>query len=422
MANNLTSNITRKIMRAFIPAFEKERVLTKTVDTQLFKGEFTPASGTTVDIKRPHQYLAQETSGGDISGGTDNTIIAGKATATVQNYITVPIPWTNKEEALELDQMVEILKPAAEECVTVLETNLYNFMVKYAALSVGDPDEAVDSWADLAQVAALAKAVGVPMGKLTYVMNPFSITNLAKTQAGLNAAAPLVKTAWEMSQIASPFAGLNAISSAAMGSRTATDAADMTGALSANADCTYATAKDSMTQTLSVTGFSANATIKAGDVVEVTGRYICNRRTRQRIFDASGNPLPWRATVTADVLLDGSGEGDIVVSGPALYEANGQYNNVSAALASGDVITVLGTTSALYQPNLWYHKNAFSVAFVKLPKLYSTDTIATTSDGISIRVSKYSDGDKNTQKIRFDLLPAFGCMNPFFAGHGYGGF
>lgn len=422
MANSFDSNITRKIMRAFIPAFEKERVLTKTVDTQLFKGEFTPASGSYVDIKRSHQYLAQETSGGDISAGTDNSIIAGKATATVQNYITVPIPWSNKEEALEMDQMEEILRPAAEECVTVLETNLYTFMVKYAALAVGDPDEAVDSWADLAQAAALAKAVGVPMGKLTYVMNPFTITNLAKTQAGLNASAPLVKTAWEMSQIASPFAGLNAISSAAMGSRTATSSADLVGALSATPDGTYLTAKDSMTQSLAVTGFTASATIKAGDVIEVTGKYMCNRRTRQVIFDSTGTAVKWRATVTADVTLDSSGEGTIVVSGPAIYETNGQYNNISAALASGDVITILGTASKQYQPNLWYHKGAFSVAFVKLPKLYSTDTVATTSDGISIRVSKYADGDANTQKIRFDLLPAFGCMNPFFAGHGYGGF
>ena len=60
------------------------------------------------------------------------------------------------------------------------------------------------------------------------------------------------------------------------------------------------------------------------------------------------------------------------------------------------------------------------MATVKLPKLYSTDTVATTEDGFSIRVSKYADGDANTQKIRFDLLPAFVTFNPFFAGLGYG--
>jgi hypothetical protein len=149
-------------------------------------------------------------------------------------------------------------------------------------------------------------------------------------------------------------------------------------------------------------------------------RSYTHPKTRKTVFDAAGAPLPWHCTVTADVTLDGSGEGTLVVTGPAIKETNGQYNNISAALTSGDVFTIQGTSAKEYQPNLFYHKEAFAIAYVKLPKLYSTDTIATTSDGLSVRCSKYSDGDKNQQKIRFDLLPAFGVMNPFFAGKGYG--
>ena len=94
----------------------------------------------------------------------------------------------------------------------------------------------------------------------------------------------------------------------------------------------------------------------------------------------------------------------ITVSGAAIYEANGQYNNVDAAPADGAVVTILGAASTLYQPNMFFTKQAFGLGTVKLPKLYSTDTIATTSDGMSIRVSKYADGDANTQKIRFDFF------------------
>ena len=426
MPNNLSSNITRKVMRAFIPAFEKERVLSKTIDTQLFSGKFDPQSGEYVDIKRPHQYLAQQTSGGDISGGTYNSLIAGKATAQVQNYITVPMTWTNKEESLELDQLEEILKPAAEECVTVLETNLYTFMMKNSGLSVGSPDLAVDAWADLAQPMSLAKSIGFPAGGLNYVMNPFTIAKLANIQSGLSASDKLVQTAWESAQIASPFAGLKAIASACMGSRTSMAGADRSGTLSAAPTATYVGAKDTMTQVLTVAGLTAATTIKAGDVLEFPGtgalaRSQVHRRTRSVIFDETGTAIPWRCTVVSDALMDGAGAGTVTVTGPAIFEANGQYNNISAALANGDVFTVLGTASKVYQPNLWYHRSAFVAAFVKLPKLYSTDTIATTADGISIRVSKYSDGSKNTQSLRFDLLPAFGVMNPFLAGHGYGG-
>ena len=56
MANDLSSNITRKLLRVFLPAFERQRVLSKTVNTQLFRGRFNPSSGDYVDINRITSY------------------------------------------------------------------------------------------------------------------------------------------------------------------------------------------------------------------------------------------------------------------------------------------------------------------------------------------------------------------------------
>lgn len=421
MANNLTSNITQKIMRAFIRSFEKQRVLSKTVDTQLFAGEFSPQTGDFIRVKRPHRYNAVRTTGGDISAVTSNDIISGSARATVQNYITVPIEWTNKEEALELDQLEEILRPAAETAVIELETSFCDFMIQNAGLVSGTPGTAIDAWTDIASQMSLMKSIGVPAGQIYSVMNPFTIQNLASAQTGLSAdPSRLVQTAWENAQISTPFAGLRAISSNSLSTFTSMVGADRAGTLSANPDVTYVTAKDTMQQSLAVTGLEASATVKAGDMIEIEGRYLVHQRTGKIVLDGSGNPITYKATVTADVTLDGAGAGTLVTSGAALYEASGQYNNVDSAPVSGDVINVLGATGATYQPCLFYLKEAFTVAFVKLPKLYSTDTVAMTNDGVSIRVSKYSDGDANTQKIRFDLLPAFGCMDPFMSGKAFG--
>jgi hypothetical protein len=60
------------------------------------------------------------------------------------------------------------------------------------------------------------------------------------------------------------------------------------------------------------------------------------------------------------------------------------------------------------------------VGSVPIKKLHSTDTVATTEDGLQFRVSKGSDFLANEQKIRFDFRPAYGVMNPFFAGQGWG--
>ena len=417
MANNLSSNVTRKVARVFLDAFESNRVLTKTVDTQLLSGKFTPASGSNVDFKRPHDYNSIRTAGGDISASTKSDIISGKATGTVQNYFTVATSWGNVEEALELDQLEQILAPMARRIVTDLETDLGSYLIKNSNLHYGTVGTVVDAWSDVAGAAALMDSIGVPTdGDRFYVMNPFTTAGLASAQNGLNAADGLVRTAWEKAQISSNFAGLSALTSNGLADYTSGTATDRAGTLSGAPDVTYVTAKDTMTQVLPVTAFTASATVKAGEIIQVTGRNRLNLSSRGAILDGTASNILFAGTVTQDVTLDGSGAGNLTIAGAGINETNGQYNTTDTALQSGDVVTLLGAGSTLYQPNLFYHKQAFGLGTVKLPKLYSTDTIATTSDGMSIRVSKYSDGDANTQKIRFDLLPAYATFNPFFAG------
>lgn len=423
MANNFNSNTVEMLARTFLEKFESSRCLTKAVDTQLIQGEFTPRSGGQVSVKRPHDYNAIRTVGGDISLSTKSDIVAGKATATVQDYITIATEWTNIQEALEADQIDQILAPMATRAVTTLETSLASYMYRNCNLSVGTPGTAVTKWSDVAAAGALVDSIGVPMDNdIYYAMNPYTTTALADTQSGLASGDnELVNTAWRRAQISRQFGGLQAISCNTLQpvSDSAT-LADRAGTLAANPTVTYLAAKDTMLQTLSLAGFSANGVIVAGSVVEITGRHYLNQSTRTPFTDGSGSLVKYRAVVTETVILSGTGTGDIVVAGPAIFEAGGQYNTVDSAPVSGDVITVLGAAGSTFQPNLFFHRQAFGMATVKLPKLYDTDTVISTEDGFSLRVTKYSDGDANTQKIRFDLLPAFVTFNPFFAGLGYG--
>jgi len=421
MANSLSSNITRVVAKVFLEAFESSRVITKTVNTQLLAGRFNPSSGSTVDFKRPHDFNTIRTSGGDISSSTKSDIIAGKATGTVQNYFTAATEWSNIQEALELDQLDDILAPMASRIVTNLELDFAAYMMKNASLRYGTHGTAVSTWSHVAGAGATMDSIGIsPSDEKYYLMNPFTVATLASAQTGLTAADSLVRTAWENAQISTNFGGMRALSATTLASFTSGTGADRAGTLSAAPDATYLTAKDTMTQSLAVTAFQANMVVKAGDMVTIASVNRLNLNTRQAMVNASGTNVAWTGVVTADVTLGSSGEGTLVVAGAAIYEATGQYNTVTAAPANGAVVTILSATATLYQPNLFYNKQAFGLGTVKLPKLYSTDTVATTSDGMSIRISKYSDGNANTQKIRFDLLPAYAVFNPMFAGQGFG--
>ena len=141
--------------------------------------------------------------------------------------------------------------------------------------------------------------------------------------------------------------------------------------------------------------------------------------TRKPVINGAGANVEWTGVLTAAATLSG-GAGIFVVSGPAIYEAAGAFNTVDSAIANGAVITILNADSTLFQPNLFFHKQAYAIGSVPIKKLYSTDTIATTKDGLQFRISKGAGFLENRQDIRIDFRPAYAVLNPFFAGQGYG--
>lgn len=417
MANNLTSNITREIKRVFLPPFENERTVSKTVDTQMLNGAFTPRSGTNVDFKRPHDYITYRNSTGDLTSAPDQDIEAGKATGTVQDFFTCHVDWNILQEAVELDQLDRILAPMAKRIVTDLEVDFSSYLMKNLNLSVGDPDTAVDAWADVAEAGALADSIGVPMSDRYYILNPYVATTLAGVQQGLEAGNK-GDSAWASAMVGET-AGFKVLKSTALGSFTTPAMADLAGAVKGTPTATYVGAKDTMTQVVTIDGLgSGNEVVKAGTIIEFTGVNRLNLSTREQI-SRQGSAVLYRAVVTEDVTLS-SGEGEFTLAGAAIYESNGQYNTVASALADNGVATILNASSSTFQPNLFYHKSCAGIGSVALPKLFSTDTAFRTQDGMVIRVSEYADGTKNENKVRFDFLPAYATFNPFFGGQGHG--
>lgn len=420
MANSFDSNFTRQLAKVFLNEFETNRVLSKNVNTQLLSGRFGPDTGENVDFKRPTDYVSKRTATGDISGGTRSDIITGKATGTVQNYFTVDVDFDEADEALKMDQLDQLLRPAAKRIVTDLELDFAGYAMKNNGLLAGTFGTAVTTWDHVAEAGAVLQASGVPMDDdWCYFVNPFTQRKLASNQRGLGGETGAM-TANQKAMITDNFAGMKVMTATSLASFTTGAGADRAGTLSANPTVTYLAHKDTMVQSLAVTGFNANLAIKAGEKIQIAGRNRLNLSTRQPMVDETGATILFTGTVTSDVTLDASGNGTVTVAGPAIYEASGAYNTVASAPVSGDVVTLLGSASTLYQPNLFWHKQAFSIGSVPIKKLYSTDTIATTEDGLQIRVSKYADGDKNKQIVRFDLRPAYAVLNPFFAGQGFG--
>jgi len=425
MANSFASNITRRLMKGFMKGAESARIMSKNVNTQKLSGKFNPSSGTIVDFKRPTDYRSDRTAAGDISALTASDITTGKASGTVQDYFTVFVSYDEVDQALQMDEEDALLMPMGRRIVTDVELDFARFMAQNTGLVAGAVGTPATTWDHVANGGATLSGHGVPMDKpWFYAVNPYTQATLASDQRGLGsggASGKIITEAHQKATLTERFAGFDRVMTATTLASHTTDApADRAGTLTAAPDPTYLTAKDTMTQTLAVTALGANLVVYAGETIQITGPNRLNLSTRTLILDAAGNTIPWTGTVTADVTLDGAGAGNIVVTGPAIFEATGAFNTVDAAAANGAVVTLLGAASTVIQPNLFWYKDAFSIGSVPLKKLHSTDTIAKTEDGLTFRVSKYSDGAANSQTVRFDFLPAYAVLNPFYAGQSFG--
>lgn len=121
--------------------------------------------------------------------------------------------------------------------------------------------------------------------------------------------------------------------------------------------------------------------------------------------------------VTEDETADASGYATLNIS-PAFYtSASGGLQNVTAFPADGDAITVkTGSASTGYFQSLAYHKNAFRMVSVPLPKFDGAHLCATeTVDDMSVRV--WMDADILTDKMicRIDFLGGLAAVRPEWA-------
>lgn len=419
--NDLNSNVSQIVLKKFLPGFMSDLVLAKTVDRQLLAGEINSSTGDSVSFKRPHQFASKRTATGDISGQAKNNLISGKATGKVGNYITVAVEYGQLEEAIELNQLDEILKPVRERIVTDLETELAQFMMNNGALSLGSPNTPINKWSDVAQTASLMKDLGIKTGENYAVMDPWSAQRLADAQSGLHGNDQLIRSAWEDAQISGNFGGIRALMSNGLASRTQ-GAFGGTLTVQTAPTVTYNAVKDTYQFTVTLTGATASVTgfLKAGDQIKFTNTYWLQQQSKQVLYNGSA-PISFTATVLSDANSTAGGAVTVTLSGVPIYDTtNPQYNAVSRQVAAGDAVTVIGTAGQTMKPNLFYNKFFCGLGTIPLPKLNSIDSAVATYEGFSIRVHKYSDGDANVQKMRFDLLPAYVCFNPHMGGQFFG--
>lgn len=167
--------------------------------------------------------------------------------------------------------------------------------------------------------------------------------------------------------------------------------------------------------TLSIDGATSGTTVKAGDIITISGVYRVHPETK-----ANTGKLQ-TFVVQADVTLTTAATAYDVVVKPALIYGSGNafQNCVLSGVANTDNLTVtrIGAASTQFAQDLFFHKDAFAVAFVDLEDVspYGASCERVNTDRISIRFVQQYGASDDIVKARFDVCFGFALLYPELA-------
>ena len=166
---------------------------------------------------------------------------------------------------------------------------------------------------------------------------------------------------------------------------------------------------------LRIDGATSTTTLKAGDILTLAGVYRVHPETK-----ANTGKLQ-TFVVQSDVTFTTAADDYAVTVKPAMIWGSGNaFQNVELSGVSdtdGLTVTRIGAASTQFGQDLFFHKDAFSVAFVDLEDVspYGAECSRVSTDKVSIRwVQQYAIGT-DVVAGRFDVLWGFAPLYPELA-------
>jgi len=361
-------------------------------------------AGSTVSIKRPTDFTVRD--GANVS---NQDVVEGTTSITVNKQKGVDFVFTSQELTLNIKDLSErVIKPAMVQLANQVDADVHA-LYKQVPNWVGTPGQTINSYADFAAGTQRLDEYAVPTADRSAVLSPADHWGLLGSQTALYMQ-DVAKGAYRNGSLGM-IGGVDTFMAQNVPTHTVGVATGTPKVNGGSQNSTYATVKDSMTQTLNTDGWTNSTTgiLKAGDVFTIAGVYAVNPVTKATL------PFLKQFVVTADA---DSG----ATTGPAaltIYPAiisSGAFQNVSATPADNADITVVGTGGTGYRQNLMFHKNAFALAMVPMIEPPGAVEVSRQSyKGTSVRLIPYYTGTSDTSAWRLDILYGTKAIDPRLA-------
>lgn len=364
--------------------------------------------GGSIKIRMPNEYTVRS---GTIMNVQDVT--EGSETLTIGTMKGVDLNFSDTDLALSIEDFTErFIDPAVAALVSAIEADVIIGCSNSVANMI-DGDGAAPSFLHLMQAKQrLAENLCDVDNEdaLSLFLTPTHNTKLVDAFKGLFAPAGQVGGQFKSGML-QPVAGVGWVG-------TSTHLTDLTTGTAVKGDTVYDTdiAGGEATGSVAASGIhidTGSTTFKTGEVFEIESVNAVHPETK--------TSLGYRKQFVVASDFAGS-EGDLIFSvgigGHTGIDATTAKQNVNAAAADGKIIYKVGAGNGeLLNRSLYFHRNAFAVAFADLenPKRYGAwgDTVAL--DNVSVRLWRQGNIVNGTFPCRLDVLYGYKAIRPQLA-------
>jgi hypothetical protein len=337
--------------------------------------------------------------------GVREDITEGKMTISMNKTFSVAVDLGAIDATLSFDRWSqEVVRPVMVKFKNEIETSLASLYSQLYWFS-GTPGTVPSTYAALGASAAIMTDAAIPSDQRFGVHSSTAAWTLADGLKTSFVQGDKIRTALELNKIGR-YANFDNFECVSVPTHVAGLQGGTPTVNGAAQNVTYATAKDTWSQTIITQAWSNSITgvLKAGDVITFAGVNSVNP-----VSKASTGRLQ-TFVVLADANSSGAGAATLTISPPII--TSGAYQTVSAAPASGAAIVVkTGTTGQSTQQSLLLHPDCFMLATrpLKVDDGAGIKTSVKTGNRVSIRATEFTNGDTLKHTMRFDMLWGIAC-------------
>jgi hypothetical protein len=410
MGNQLLTNliITREAARVL----HQEGTFLQNVNRE-YREEFAKSgmkAGDTINMRLPSKYSVRTNA---TFAGQDH--FERSTPLAVLSQYGVDVSFTTKDRTLSLDDYSRrVIRPAMKQLAAKIEYDALAAAYKVVNNGVGATTNTVMTYRSFQKLGQRLTDELAPTGDRTAILAPASMIEFLDATKGLFAAQSNLNEQFREGMMGRT-GGFEVGENTLLPPHTT---GTMAGSpLTFGAALGLSTTANSWVSTtaLSFTGATANGTVKAGDIITLSGVYAVHPESR-----ANTGRLQ-QFVVQADVTMTTATSTYTVTVKPALiYGSGNAFQNCTlsgVSDTSGLTVVRLGASATAFAQDLAFHKDAFAFASVDLEDMspYGAACTRASSDNISIRFIQQYASASDTVVGRFDVLWGFAPLLPELA-------